>query len=75
MSSQCEQILEYLRQFGSITPVDALREFGCMRLGARIWDLIHKHGHLITKKMEKSVNRFGREVVYARYTLVKEADT
>lgn len=74
MGSQKEQIMEYLRKFGSITPLDALREFGCMRLGARIWDLVHKDGHLITKTTETAKNRFGREISYARYTLVREAE-
>lgn len=39
-ASQCEQILEALRQGRELTPLQALNEFGCMRLGARIWDLI-----------------------------------
>jgi hypothetical protein len=38
-STQCEYALEYLKTYGSITPLEALRAFGCMRLGARIADL------------------------------------
>lgn len=38
-ASQCEQILEALRQGRELTPLEALHEFGCFRLGARIWDL------------------------------------
>ena len=37
--TQCERILQYMHENGSITPLDAMREFGCMRLGARIYDL------------------------------------
>ena len=37
--TQCEKILDYMRLNGSITPLDALREFGCMRLASRITDL------------------------------------
>lgn len=34
IASQTEMILLYLQTHGAITPLDALREFGCMRLGA-----------------------------------------
>lgn len=37
--SQKEQILEHMRRIGPITPMEALRLYGCFRLGARIWEL------------------------------------
>lgn len=67
---QREMILRYMRDFGSITPLDALREFGCMRLGARIYDL-KRHGHQINSTMDSSVNRYGHRVRYARYSLLE----
>ena len=66
--TQCERILEFMRENGSITPLDALREFGCMRLGARIWDL-KRRGLEIEKIMETRPNRYGQNVSYARYRL------
>ena len=39
MKSQNDMIHEYLLAGNTITPVDALREFGCFRLAARIDDL------------------------------------
>ena len=66
--TQWEKILRYLEDFGSITPVDALREFGCMRLGARIYDL-KRRGYDITRTLEAGRNRYGEETGYARYTL------
>ena len=66
--TQWEKILRYLEDFGSITPLDALREFGCMRLGARIYDLKRK-GYDITRTLEAGRNRYGEETRYARYTL------
>lgn len=48
--SQTEQILKHLKSGNPITPLDALREYGCFRLGARIWDL-KKDGHNIISKM------------------------
>lgn len=47
--SQNAKIAEYLKQGHSITPLDALNLFGCMRLGARIADLKDKYNmHIIT---------------------------
>ena len=67
--SQCEKILEYMKLFGRISPADALREFGCMRLAARISDLEHK-GYMINHIPESSVNRFGDVIHYMTYELV-----
>ena len=70
--TQTDRILRHLREHGSITPLDALREFGCMRLGARIWDL-KRAGYPIMKTMECSRNKHGERVSYARYTLKESA--
>ena len=61
--SQSDAILEHLKAGNSITPVDALRDFGCFRLAARIDDL-RQRGHDIETVTEK---RNGKK--YARYLL------
>lgn len=61
-------ILEHLIKFGSITPIEAMAEYGCMRLGARIWDL-RDDGIEIETEMVKAKNRFGKDVRYAKYSL------
>lgn len=66
--TQTQEILRYLKDHGAITPVDAMREFGCMRLAARIADLKAK-GHKINTTMVSSMNRYGKAVSYAKYTL------
>lgn len=66
--TQCDKILRHLKDVGSITPVDALRDYGCMRLGARIWDL-KRMGHHIDMELETGENRYGEKTRYARYTL------
>lgn len=71
--SQCDKILTYLQEFGSITPLDAIREFSCLRLGARIWDLRHR-GYSIRMDFDSAKNKYGDTVRYARYTLVKEEE-
>ena len=68
---QTEMVLQYLEQFGTITPVDAMREFGIMRLASRISDL-KRAGFDIRSRMKQSVNRFGRPVHYAEYYVPTE---
>lgn len=65
---QTDRILQYMRAKGSITALDAMKEFGCMRLAARIRDL-RSDGYDIRSEMEKSRNMFGEQVSYSRYSL------
>lgn len=65
--TQTDRIQRYLEDFGSITPLDALREFGCMRLGARIWELRNQRGLPISTRYESHRNRYGDQTHYARY--------
>lgn len=60
------QILAHLKAGKSITPIDALSEYGCFRLGARVYDL-KKDGHNIVKEMVEVSS--GKRV--ASYTLVQ----
>ena len=69
--NQEQRVLNYMKDFGSITPLDAMREFGIMRLASRISDL-KKRGYKISKEFEKSVNRYGEHTKYARYKLEEE---
>ena len=70
--TQCEKIIKYIEETGSITQLDALKEFGCMRLASRISD-IKKMGYPVEMKMEKSKNRYGEPIWYARYSICKSA--
>ena len=71
MMTQCEKVLEYMKDFGSITPLDAMRDIGCMRLASRIADL-KDQGHAIGKRMKTSKNRYGKNVSFAEYYLIEE---
>ncbi len=66
--TQCERILDYISDFGSITSLEAMRDLGCMRLASRICDLKHQGYSFITKS-EKGKNRYGEETNYFRYFL------
>jgi hypothetical protein len=48
MDTQCNAILAALQSGRKLSPMEALREFGCFRLGARIWDL-KQAGHPIER--------------------------
>lgn len=64
--TQEQRILDYLDEFGSITPLEAMRDLGIMRLGARIFDL-KASGYAIVKDTVAVKNRFGELTRIARY--------
>lgn len=66
--TQTEKILRHLEEYGSITPMDALQEYGIMRLASRICD-IKRAGVAVEKEIETAKNRYGEPVRYARYRL------
>lgn len=66
--TQNERILEYIRDFGSITQLDALRDLGVMRLASRISDL-RSLGYPITSSVEAVKNRYGEKCHIKRYSL------
>ena len=69
--TQSMKILKYMMDFGSITPIEALKDLGVMRLGARIYDL-EKQGFEILHERESGRNRYGEKTSYARYRLEKK---
>lgn len=68
MATQCDRVLKYMRDFGSISQLEAMRDLGVMRLAARVADL-KEDGHTITRKMVKKKNRYGEPVSFAEYRL------
>lgn len=67
MGKQHERILQYLDEFGSITPMEAFSYLGITKLSTRIGEMI-RNGVKIEKTMEVRKNRFGEKVSYMRYT-------
>lgn len=70
MVSQKKMVLDYIREFGSITPLDAFKDLGVTRLAAVIFEL-KKDGHNIHTEREHGKNRFGQATRYARYSFWK----
>lgn len=62
--SQSLNILRHLQSGKSINPLQALTQYGCFRLSARIYDL-KQRGYLIEKCMVKTKN--GKN--YAEYSM------
>lgn len=56
--SQNEQILAYLKSGKSITPIEALSNFGCFRLGARIFELREQGNDIKVDTVERNGKRF-----------------
>lgn len=70
MVSQKKMVLDYIREFGSITPIDAFRDLGITRLSAVVFNL-REDDHDIEKAIETGKNRFGNRTRYARYSFGK----
>lgn len=70
--TQCEKILQHLEQYGSITAMEAVTEYGIMRLASRITDL-KKQGVPINRDIISGKNRFGENIYFAKYTLREES--
>ena len=70
-ATQCDKVLAYMKQFGSITQLEALADIGCMRLASRISDL-RQQGYPIGRRIKTGKNRYGDSVSFAEYYLIEE---
>ena len=61
--SQTTVVLEHIKTYGSITPLEALTRYGIMRLAARIFDL-EAEGYNIKTTIKKHDGRR-----YASYSM------
>lgn len=67
--TQKDRIINYIREFGSITSLDAYKDLGITQLGARI-DQLKKEGYVFKTEWESGKNRYGDKIDYKRYYLV-----
>lgn len=68
--TQGERIVAYIKDCGSITALEAVRELGILQLSARLCELERK-GYRFNKKQESSLNRYGERVYYTRYSIAE----
>lgn len=72
-TTQCQRIVDYIRQFGSISTLEAFRDLGVARLASRIHDL-KGMGYNITSETVSSLNRFGEKTYFKNYRLIEKKE-
>ena len=68
--SQAQQILMYLKQHKTITPMDAWDKLFITKLATRIGEM-KKSGIAINTEIVHDVNKNGHPIRYARYSLAE----
>ena len=69
---QSDRVLRYMQTQGSITRAQAMADIGVANLTAVIDYLRHKVGVPIKTNMNKSKNRYGEKITYAKYSIEEE---
>lgn len=69
--TQCQRILDYMDQFGSISTLEAFRDLSVARLASRIHDL-KSMGYNIVSETKSDKNRFGEKTYFKVYRLAEE---
>lgn len=67
-TNQRQRIINYIREFGSITSKEAYDDLGITQLATRIKEL-KEQGYEFKTKWENSKNRYGERVDFKRYYL------
>lgn len=67
-TTQCEKILRHLKDHGSITSIEAITEYGILRLASRINDL-RTQGVAIVSETATGKNRYGETTHFSVYRL------
>lgn len=73
--TQKERIINYIKTYGSITPLDAFRDLGITKLATVISLMKREDNVIFYQHYEGAYNRFGERVYYMRYWLDKEKYT
>ena len=68
-TTQKDRILEYIRNFGSISSFEAYANLGITQLGTKI-EQLKKEGYEVKTEWESNINRFGEKTDYKRYFLI-----
>ena len=66
--TQCQRIMRHLNDYGSITSLEAIKDYGIMRLASRISDL-RKRGIEIESVVISGRNRYDEPTYYKKYYL------
>lgn len=66
--TQRDRVINYIREFGSISSWEAYKDLGITQLATRIKEL-KEQGYEFKTEWESSTNRFGEKTDYKRYYL------
>ena len=66
--NQKEQILDYLKSFKTITPMEAFSDLGITKLATRVSEM-RRDGIEFHIETVKRKNRFGKPTRYCKYSL------
>lgn len=68
--TQRDRVLQYIKDFGSITSWQAYEDLGVMQLGTRIFEL-KKQGYRFIKERVYKNNRYGIKCHFDKYMLAE----
>ena len=72
--TQRERVTKYINEFGSISSLEAFRDLGVTRLADVVFKM-KKDGIVFNTQTEKSINRYGDPVYFARYSFAEQENT
>jgi len=67
--TQKDRIIRHLKDKGTITALEAMKEYGIMRLTSRVSEL-KDEGYLIRSEFVSSKNRYDEPVSFSKYSLI-----
>ena len=68
--TQRDAIIEYITEFGSITPMEAFSDLGITKLATRISEM-RKDGWKFKIEMVSTKNRYGKPVYFCKYSFAE----
>lgn len=66
--TQRERVIQYIKDFGSITRAEGFTQLGIVELPARICEL-ERMGYEFDRETVFSENRYGEKVCFTKYSL------
>ena len=69
-TTQKQRVIDYIKEFGSISSWEAYADLGVTQLGARI-DQLKKEGYEFETEWESKKNRYGENTTYKRYRIAE----
>jgi len=67
--TQKDRIIRHLKDKGTITALEAMKEYGIMRLTSRVSEL-KDEGYSIRSEFVSSKNRYDEPVSFSKYSLI-----